>query len=137
MGQELWHIRAGSFSAVLVLLMVIQCTTAGKIPASSKQLKHTMTKQQAKEIAVKAISNLKPGTEFVVLDDKTVEKDFGWVFFYSPTKYLETKDPKYLTPGNSPIIVDRADGATHFLPTSVPPPRAIEIYEQHWHETHK
>ena len=92
----------------------------------------TITKEQAAEVARKLVANLKPGTEFVILDDKTVEKDFGWVFFYTTKRYVETKDRKYLLPGNAPLVVDRKDGSTHFLSTSAPPARAIDEYEKVW-----
>jgi len=30
------------------------------------------------------------------------------------------------------LVVERADGSTHFLSTSLPPNRAIEEYESAW-----
>lgn len=127
------HERRFAGQAV-ILLTIISFVTAGSAAEYYKRAKHAMTKEQAKEIAVKTIDQLKPGTEFVILDEKTMEKDFGWVFFYAPKKYVETGNPKYLVPGNSPIVVHRSDGSTHFLSTSVPPSRAIEVYEQRWRE---
>ena len=91
-----------------------------------------INKERALEIARKSIANLKPGTELVILEDKTVEKDFGWVFFYTTKKYLESRNPGDLLPGNAPLVVERADGSTHFLSTSLPPNRAIEEYESAW-----
>ncbi|MGB7468804.1 MAG: YrhB domain-containing protein, partial [Candidatus Acidiferrum sp.] len=91
-----------------------------------------INKGQALEIARKTIATLKPGTELVILEEKTVEKDFGWVFFFTTKKYLQTHNPSDLLPGNSPLVVERADGSTHFLSTSVPPKKAIEEYESSW-----
>lgn len=95
------------------------------------------SKVRALEIARKTIENLNSKNPLVIMEDKTLEKDFGWVFFYTTKKYLETHDKKYLMPGNSPLVVDRVDGTTHFLSTSLPPIRAIEEYEKNWRSRHK
>ena len=89
-----------------------------------------ITRERAVEIARAAIAPLKRGTEFVLLEDQTVEKDWGWVFRYGTRKYAETRDPRAVIPGTGPLVVDRADGATTFLSTSVPPDRAIAEYEK-------
>jgi len=94
----------------------------------------TITKERAEQIASATIASLKSGLDLVILGDKTVERPFGWVFFYTTKKYLETKDPNDIMPGNSPLIVDRETGETHFLSTSAPPSRAIEEYERRWRE---
>jgi Immunity protein 35 len=91
-----------------------------------------ISKEHALDIARKKIATLKPGTELVILEEKTVEKDFGWVFFYTTKKYLQSHNPGDLLPGNSPLVVERADGSTHFLSTSLPPNRAIDEYESVW-----
>lgn len=86
------------------------------------------TKAQALKIARNALAALVPGTTFVVLEDKTVEKPFGWVFFYEP----KSKEPGAGVPGNGPLVVLREDGTTTFLSTSVPPDEAIAEYEKVW-----
>ena len=103
----------------------------------ANQHTHVLTKMQALEIAQAAIEKLKSSNPLVIMEEKTVEKDFGWVFFYTTKKYLETHDKKYLVPGNSPLVVDRANGTTHFLSTSVPPNRAIDEYEKSWRARQK
>jgi hypothetical protein len=86
---------------------------------------------QAAAIAAREIKDVGPTHDFVILDDKTEEHPFGWVFFYVPRRYLETRNPNDLVPGNGPLVVER-DGRTTFLPTSVPPPVAIAEYERGW-----
>ena len=103
----------------------------------ANQQSEALSKERALEIARKTIDNLKSNNPLVILEDKTLEKDFGWVFFYTTKKYLETHDKKYLMPGNSPLVVERADGSTHFLSTSLPPSRAVEEYEKSWQSRHK
>ena len=91
-----------------------------------------VTKAQAQELARKSVSGRKPDTEFVILEDQTLEKDFGWVFRYANKEYADTRDPKTLIRGLGPVIVERETGAVHKLPTSLPPDRAIREFEEHW-----
>jgi len=93
-----------------------------------------ITKEKALEIATKTVAEFKPGTEFVIHEDRTLEKEFGWVFFYSPKAFLETKDPRKLVPGAGPLVVERLGGATQYLTTSVPPDRAVKEFERRWRE---
>jgi hypothetical protein len=90
-------------------------------------------KAQATAIARKTIATVPPHSPDLVLqEDRTVERDFGWVFFYTTRKFLETGDKKYLMPGDAPVVVLREDGSTRYLGTSVPPKRAIELFEAEW-----
>lgn len=104
---------------------------------ANQQQSQGITKARAVEIAHKALDDLKASQALVLLQDKTLEKDFGWVFFYTTKKFHETHDKKYLIPGNGPLVVDRLDGATHFLSSSMPPARTIEEYEKTWRENQK
>ena len=45
--------------------------------------------------------------ECVIIDQHTIEKPWGWVFFYNSLEYLKTGDPKYQLFGNAPYIVNR------------------------------
>ena len=49
--------------------------------------------------------------ECVVLEDKTIEKDWGWVFFYQSKGYQESGDFRDMIAGNAPYIVNRQTGA--------------------------
>lgn len=92
-----------------------------------------ISKNQALAIAQKLIAE-DTTHDLVILKDKTVERPFGWVFFYVTRQFAETGDKKYLLPGTAPLVVLRQNGATEYLPTSIPPSRAIEIYEKRWEE---
>lgn len=74
------------------------------------------------------------GHEFQIDEAQTRETDFGWVFFYYPKRYLDTRDPIHLVPGASPLIV-RRDGAIEFVTSSRPPEVAIAEYERRWRAT--
>jgi hypothetical protein len=95
-----------------------------------------ITKTRALAIARKALSQQPGHQDFVILEDKTIERPFGWVFFYNSRQYLQTSDPSHQLLGNGPLVVNRADGSTEALTTSMPPERAIQIYEEHWLEKH-
>ena len=60
---------------------------------------------------------------------KHIEKPYGWVFFYTAKKYLETKDIKHAVAGNGPIIFDQRSGAMHQLGTATPPDEQIRDWE--------
>jgi hypothetical protein len=89
-----------------------------------------VTKERALEIARKAVAEMKPEATFVVLEKETVEKPFGWVFFYEPK--AAATDPGAVVPGAGPLVVHRHDGSTAFLSSSVPPDVAIAEYEKVW-----
>lgn len=90
----------------------------------------TVTKEEALAIARKTVAAIEPSAAFVVLEKETVEKPFGWVFFYEPK--AAATDPNAMVPGAGPLVVHRADGSTTFLSTSVPPEVAIAEYEKVW-----
>jgi hypothetical protein len=92
---------------------------------------------RALEIAKREISESSNQHDFVLQEDRTVERRFGWVFFYTTRKYLETRDPQDLVPGNAPLVVLREDGSVAHLATSIPPERAIEIFEKRWEESQR
>jgi immunity protein 35 of polymorphic toxin system len=89
-----------------------------------------ITPERALAIARESIAHLAPGIEFVVLEEQTIEKDYGWIFQFTTRRYRETHDPGALVPGTGPLVVERDSGATAFLATSVCPEKAIEEYER-------
>jgi hypothetical protein len=104
-------------------------------PASSPAV--PVSKEQSLQLARQCYSEIDTDAEIVILEDLTEEKDFGWVFFASPRRYLETKEPRFLIPGLGPLVVERTSGQTHFLATSVAPERAVEEYERRWRASQK
>ncbi|MES2670561.1 MAG: YrhB domain-containing protein [Pseudomonadota bacterium] len=48
--------------------------------------------------------------EVVVLTSDTLEKSFGWVFFYQSRVYIQSEDPSDALVGNAPVIVNRFTG---------------------------
>lgn len=66
----------------------------------------------------------------MILDENTLELDFGWVFFYQSKEYLEHGDIHALLLGNAPVIVDRVDGTVHVTGTAYPIEHYVEVYRK-------
>lgn len=65
----------------------------------------------------------------VILPDLTIEKDYGWIFFYQSRKYLETGDYRYQLAGNGPVAFEKASGEHHHLGSASPPHDRIREFE--------
>lgn len=94
-----------------------------------------ITKERALAIARAKLVEVKRAAEFAIVDSRTVERPFGWVFFYEPRSSLKAGDPAApaaAIPGAGPLVVLREGGGTAFLSTSVPPDKAIAEYEKTW-----
>lgn len=87
----------------------------------------TISFDQAKFLAKEGVSALGAASddEFVLMEDKTVETERGWVFFYNTQEFIETGDPISALAGNGPILVKRS-GEVSELPSAVPWETAIE-----------
>lgn len=85
---------------------------------------------QAQVLAESHISQI-AGSEisFAILDARTVERPFGWVFFYQSRRYLETRDPSEVLAGNAPLIVDRLTGEITETGTAYPLDYYLSRYE--------
>ena len=68
--------------------------------------------------------------ELVVLQEDTIEKESGWIFFYTSRRFIETRDPNYLLAGNAPIVVNRRNGKLTSLGTSGPLEDCVRAYEE-------
>ena len=68
--------------------------------------------------------------EFVVMDENTIEKEWGWVFFYNSERYLKTGAISHALAGNAPFIVNRHTGEIRVTGTALPIERYIEEYER-------
>src|ERR1700680_933533 len=66
--------------------------------------------------------------ELVVLDEHTIERPWGWVFFFQNRGYLDG-DFNFALCGNGPVLVNRNDGALRLCGTAFVPEHYIEEYE--------
>ena len=76
-----------------------------------------MNKQEAQilvEDDLEKTKNKHNQVDCVVLEQMTIEKPWGWVFFYQSKAFVKTGDFREMLGGNAPIIVNRNTGAlTH------------------------
>lgn len=90
-----------------------------------------LTKTEALEIVSKKLKEMSPSDDTFVCDDTgTIEKQFGWVFFYNSKTYLETGEIRYALAGNGPVMVNKHDGTIEFYGTAKSIEASIEEYEQ-------
>ncbi|WP_193367347.1 YrhB domain-containing protein [Pelagibius marinus] len=81
--------------------------------------------EEAREIVEQHLAETATGTpKLVLLDDETMEEDFGWVFFYQSEEYLRSGSFADQLAGNAPIIVSKVDGSLHVTGTAHP----VEVY---------
>ena len=78
---------------------------------------HTARKTAEAVIASDAPPN---EPEVAIIDGQTIEKPYGWVFFYQSERYLETGHPDDFLYGNAPILVERYTGRATVLGTAYP-----------------
>ena len=89
-----------------------------------------LTKTEALEIVSKRLRQMSPDNDFVVVERHTIEKSFGWVFFYNSRKFVETGAFRYRLAGNGPVIVNKHSGSVDFFGSNMSPLKIIEEYER-------
>jgi hypothetical protein len=67
--------------------------------------------------------------DLVIIDENTIEKSWGWVFFYTSQRHLRTGEIRYALAGNAPYIVNRHTGEIRVSGTARPVEHYIEEYE--------
>lgn len=70
---------------------------------------------KAKEIALDKIQALSKfsNIELAIMQEATVEFEYGWMFFYQSAEYVRTGDENELVGGNAPLIVDKYTSIVH------------------------
>lgn len=93
----------------------------------------SMNKKEAQHLVEKELKRLKSeqdSIDCVVLEDETLEKPWGWVFFYQSKAYVETGDDTEMLAGNAPIIVNRYSGELMHTGTSYDVVHYLREYEE-------
>lgn len=70
------------------------------------------------------------GDSLVILHERTLEKPWGWVFFYTSKQFHETGDFRFALAGNAPYIVERETGRLIETGTALPLDEYIVNYER-------
>ena len=92
-----------------------------------------LSRDEAKTLAMAEILRMWGSVaedEPVILDEHTVEREFGWVFFWDSRKHQETGLFEYAQAGNAPIMVNRYDGSLRQAGTAHPTEDYIREYER-------
>ena len=81
-----------------------------------------MTKDEARQIALAHVKAIGRETllELVILDAHTIEKSYGWVFFYDSQRHVQSGDFRDSIAGNAPILIMKADGKIRETGTAMP-----------------
>ncbi len=74
---------------------------------------------------------LPPEDTLVVYEESTIERPWGWVFFYGSRLWQETGDLKYAIAGNAPLIYERESGRVLVAGTA----HSIEYYVANYERT--
>src|SRR3569623_418083 len=95
-----------------------------------------LTKEQARALVVAELARPPKYTyastpkELVVVDEHTIERSWGWVFFYKSQPYLTTRNFMYARAENAPYIVNRYTGKRRGTGTAHPFEHYIAEYER-------
>jgi hypothetical protein len=93
-----------------------------------------LTKDEAKQLVYARInaedSSAGKMVELAIIDNETIEKEYGWVFFYQTEAYLKTGDIGDRLVGNAPYIVNKYTGEVIETGTAYPVEDYIAEYEQ-------
>jgi len=78
------------------------------------------------------------GDKWIVLDEKTIEKDFGWIFFYNSERFTITRNPIHRLAGNGPVFVNKITGTVEFFGSTPSLDVILEAYQKELkHQIHK
>ncbi len=92
-----------------------------------------LTKDEARALVEKAIADANLDIETTVLEEETLSHEWGWVFFYQSTEFLETGCPSAQLLGNAPFIVNRTTGEIVPTGTALPIEEYIKSYSASLH----
>ncbi|MDB4946731.1 MAG: hypothetical protein JWP97_6265 [Labilithrix sp.] len=65
-----------------------------------------------------------------LVEEMTLEKPYGWVFFYNSRRYVETRDIFQSVAGNGPVVVLAATGEAVRLGSARRPEEEIAAFEK-------
>jgi len=70
------------------------------------------------------------GDGIELVQDATIAKPYGWIFFYQSSAYLQNpEDFSLALAGNAPVIIDRDSGEIILLGTALPTAEYLKRFE--------
>jgi hypothetical protein len=92
-----------------------------------------MNIEQAKAKVVEELEKISQccphSTQFVLMEDSTIEKPWGWVFFYQNKQFVDTKTMVQQIAANAPFIVNRRTGKVTKTGTAYDLTQYLQVYE--------
>jgi hypothetical protein len=92
-----------------------------------------LTREEARQLVYARISAESPcaeqAVELAIVDSETIEKEYGWVFFYQTKEYLKSGNIIDALVGNAPFIVNKYTGELIETGTANPIEDYIAEYE--------
>lgn len=91
-----------------------------------------LSKEQARAIVEGRLRQLERSMRMplAILDDKTIERPWGWVFFWNSIAYRDSRDTKRMVVGNAPFLINRMTGERGPTGTAHPVETYIRRYER-------
>lgn len=88
-------------------------------------------RKKAKETVESAINPGKSRKSYdvLVIDSKTIEKKWGWVFFYTSQEWVESGNIEFAVIGHAPVFVVKKTGEVIFTGTAYPVEHYITCFE--------
>ena len=75
-----------------------------------------LRKSEALELVSKKLEEKScEAVQYAVVEGSTIEKPWGWIFFYQSKKYLETGLFMHRLAGNGPVFVNKETGEMDFF----------------------
>jgi len=69
------------------------------------------------------------GTQFVLMEESTIEKSWGWVFFYQNKQFVDAKTMVEQIAANAPFLVNRGTGKLTKTGTAYDLNHYLQAYE--------
>lgn len=70
--------------------------------------------------------------EIVILDEYTMTKPYGWVFFFDSKKHRETGDFNDTLIGRGPVVFILENQEIHYLGSAFPAEKSVPDFEQRY-----
>ena len=90
-----------------------------------------VSKEEGQAIVERSLNQgySEPGDSLVILEDETIEKPYGWVFFYQSSLFLKTGDfEEQVIAG--PVVFCSVDRSVHLLGTANGPEQEVAEFER-------
>ena len=91
-----------------------------------------MDMREAKDIVTRVLNENfhVPGDKLVIVDEYTIEKYYGWIFFFNSERFLQTGNIFASLGGNGPVAFEVLGRRVTMLGSGREPEEEIRLFEQ-------